>query len=66
MNIASGKIYTLRGRELKQPLNKSRAEQCMVLDSDYYLTNMPSLTFDDDLNPAFLLPPGSKSPCFQT
>ena len=62
LNIASGKIYTLDGRELKQPLNKSRAEQCMVLDSDYYLTNMPSLTFDDDVNPAFLLLISDKTP----
>jgi len=54
LNIGSGKIYSLDGRELKQPLNKSRAKQCMVLDSDDYLTNMPSLTFDDHGNPAFL------------
>ncbi|MCZ6673509.1 MAG: BNR-4 repeat-containing protein [Verrucomicrobia bacterium] len=62
LNLASGKIYTLEGKELKQPLNKSRAEQCKVLDSDYYLTNIPTLALDADGNPVFLLLMSDKTP----
>lgn len=62
LNIASGKIYTLEGKELKRPLNKSGAEECMVLNSDYHVTNMPTLNLDSDGNPVFVLLMSDKTP----
>ena len=48
LNLALGKTYSLEGKDLEQPLNKSRAEDCMVLDSNYHVTNMPTLNLDAD------------------
>ena len=56
LNINTGNIYTIEGERLDSPLTRASAEQCKVLDSEYRITNMPSIAIDGEGYPSFLLP----------
>jgi len=62
LNVDTGNIYTIKGEKLDVPLTRAAAEQCKVLDSEYRITNMPSIEFDDEGYPAFLLPVSESKP----
>ncbi len=63
LDIDSGEIYNIDGDKVATPVNRGQAERtCLVWDTGHELSNMPSVTIDQQNNPYFLLPVSDQSP----
>ena len=60
--LNTGEVFSVKGKKLERPVTRAAACQCIVLDSEYRITNMPSLALDERGNPAFILPMSDSSP----